>query len=273
MLLVILGSGTWAAGAIWEMYLTPRNMVFDKSLVSFEGIGDRVLFLNDKLSKQSAELGKGRIVWAEKCESTSIYVDSALTFIERCKDKPFYINLCTNDVHDPHRPYSHNVKKWERVTENPYEQKFFAVLEELDKQIGRFIDNLDKMGKQENTIILFASDNGPTDWGYYYKAEKYPEGYNGKCYPPGFTGSLYGRKWSLYEGGIREPFFVYWKGHTPEGKTDSITIVSAIDIFPSVCSMLGISHPGGIDGTDKSPALLGFPMEKGSFGDVGIWKC
>ncbi|WP_319479745.1 sulfatase-like hydrolase/transferase [uncultured Draconibacterium sp.] len=239
----------------------PTDYGFDKSLVSFEGIGDRVLFPNDGLCKQSAELGKGKIVWAPKHVSTSIYIDSALTFIQNCDEKPFYINLCPNDVHDPHLPESSKVEKWKAVTDNPYEQKFFAVLEELDKQIGRFINELDQMGKLENTLIVFASDNGPTDWPHYYNAKRYPDDYDGKLYAPGFTGGLSGRKWSLYEGGIREPFFVYWKGHFPAGVVDDTSVLSAIDIFPSLCSVLGIKTPDNLDGTDKSQSFRGVKME------------
>lgn len=239
----------------------PTDYGFDKSLVSFEGIGDRVLFPGADLCEQSAKLGKGKFIWAPKCISTSIYVDSALTFINKCANDPFYINLCPNDVHDPHLPDSINVEKWKKVTDNPWEQKFFAVLEELDRQIGRFINGLDEMGKLDNTIILFTSDNGPTDWPHYYEQSSYPANYEGKLYPPGFTGSLYGRKWSLYEGGIREPFFVYWKDHFPKGKTDNQTVISAIDIFPSVCSILGILPTENLDGSDKSAAFFGNPIE------------
>jgi arylsulfatase A-like enzyme len=240
----------------------PTEYGFDKSLVAFEGIGNRVLFPDDNLCEQSAQLGNGKIIWAPKHISTSIYVDSALAFIGNCKEKPFYVNLCPNDVHDPHLPDSAKVLNWVAVTDNPWEQKFFAVLEELDKQIGRFISELEHMGKLDNTIILLASDNGPTDWPYYYNRSRYPENYEGELYPPGFTGGLYGRKWSLYEGGIREPFIVYWKGHFPEGQIDDETIVSAIDIFPSVCSLLGIDYPENLDGTDKTQAFSGKPMDQ-----------
>jgi arylsulfatase A-like enzyme len=240
----------------------PTEYGFDESFVSFEGIGNRVLFPNDDLCAQSAKLGKGEITWAEKHQSTKIYVDKALSFIQRSGDKPFYINLCPNDVHDPHLPDPATIKKWMSVTENPYEQKFFAVLEELDKQIGRFISELQKSGKLENTLILVASDNGPTDWSYYYYRKKYPDGYQGKIYPPGSAGIYSGRKWSLYEGGIREPFIVYWKGHLTKGAIDSTTIISAIDIFPSVCSALGVKPPEGLDGTDKCKSFGGKPIKK-----------
>lgn len=238
----------------------PSEYGFEKSLVSFEGIGDRVLFNNDNLSAQSGRLGKGKIIWAEKHMSTSIYVDSALAFIRRNPDKPFYIHLFPNDVHDPHLPDSAQWAKFRHLSDNPFEQKFLAVLDEMDRQIGRFLSGLSELGIRENTLIILASDNGPTDWPYYYATGRYPEGYNGELYPPGFTGGFFGRKWSLYEGGIRVPFIASWPGHIPEGETDSLTLLAGIDLFPTICAMAGLPVPTGVDGTDKSKALLGNPI-------------
>jgi len=119
----------------------PTEYGYDKSLTSFEGIGDRLLFTKGGGSKQSAELGRGNIIWEEKHKSTSVYIDSALAFIERNHHKPFYINLCPNDVHDPHWPSDEMLAKFKSASINPFEQSFFAVLSELDFQIGRFMTN------------------------------------------------------------------------------------------------------------------------------------
>jgi arylsulfatase A-like enzyme len=240
----------------------PAEYGFDRSLVSFEGIGDRVLFPGDDLCGQSAALGRGRIIWAEKHRATSIYVDSALAFIRRNADKPFFVHLFPNDVHDPHLPDSSLMAGYREVTDNPWEQRFFAVLNELDTQIGRFMDALDEMGELEHTILIFTSDNGPTDWPYYYDRDRYPEGYGGALYPPGFTGGLFGRKWSLYEGGIRVPFIIQWKGHIPEGATEDETILAAMDLLPSLVALAGIDGSVQVDGEDMSTALLGHPMKR-----------
>lgn len=153
------------------------------------------------------------------------------------------------------------LEKYKSLTDNPWEQRFLAVLAELDNQIGRLVDGLENMNLIENTIIIFTSDNGPTDWPYYYNRQRYPHGYEGELFPPGFTGELYGRKWSLYEGGIRVPFIIQWKGHIPAFETDSTTIITAMDLFPSLCSILNIEYPDILDGTDKSAALLGKPID------------
>ena len=73
-----------------------------------------------------------------------------------------------------------------------------------------------------------------------------------------------GRKWSLYEGGIREPMIVRWKGHFPEGRVDSETVVSSLDLFPTLCRMAGVTPPGLHLVADLTPAFSGRPMERHS---------
>jgi arylsulfatase A-like enzyme len=80
----------------------PTEYGFDKSFTSFEGLGDRTLHLDDELNKQSAQLGRGKIVEAPQHKQTQMYVDSALAFVKENKDRPFFINFFPNDVHDPY---------------------------------------------------------------------------------------------------------------------------------------------------------------------------
>jgi arylsulfatase A-like enzyme len=228
----------------------PQAYGFDESLVSFEGLGDRILFPNDGLCDQSAKLGHGTITRVPKHQSTETYVDRAIDFMNRNREKPFYIELFPNDVHDAHLPKPGTAEKFETITDNPFERSFFAVLEELDRQLGRVIDAIDDLGQESNTLVVFTSDNGPTDWPHYYK-----KGYQ----PPGFTGPLYGRKWSLYEGGIRMPFIARWKGVIPAGRTNDETVMCGVDLSPSFCRLAGVetdptSPP---DGEVMIEALLG----------------
>jgi len=235
----------------------PQEYGFDQSLVSFEGLGDRILIKNDGLSKASAKLGQGEIRWVEKHEMTEIYVNRAIDFIRRNKDKPFYINLWPNDVHDEHIPKPQLWDKYKGVSPNEYEQKFFAVLDELDRQIGRLMNEISRLGLDENTIIIFTSDNGPTDWPRYYK-----EGVK----PPGSAGPFRGRKWSLYEGGIRVPFIIRWKGTIPAGQVNEKSVVCGVDLFSSLCNLAEIEIPQDVDfdGQDMSGAFLGKQVERKS---------
>jgi len=194
----------------------PTNYGFHKSFTSFEGLGDRTLRLDDNLNHQSAKLGRGKITEAPQHKQTEIYVDSALAFIRTHRQQPFFINFWPNDVHDPYNPAEGLDKKFRSVTVNTEQQKFLAVLQELDKQIGRFMAELQKMDKLKNTLILFTSDNGPTDWPHYYKD-------GGE--PPCSAGDLRGRQWSLYEGGPRVPFIAVWPGKIQSGKVNRESVM------------------------------------------------
>ena len=81
------------------------------------------------------------------------------------------------------------------------------------------------LGLSERTMIVFAGDNGPTAWPFYYEKSQDDRA------APGLTGGLRGRKWSLYEGGIREPFIVRWRGAIPAGKVNETTVVAGIDLL------------------------------------------
>ena len=226
----------------------PQAYGFDESLVSFEGLGDRILPPGN-LSKQSERLGQGEIRWAPKHEQTEIYVNRSIDFIRRNQKRPFYLHLWLNDVHDAFQPKEELLPKYARFSDNKYVQQYYAVIDEMDRQIGRLLDEIDTLGLAEGTLIVLASDNGPTAWPRYYK-----EGFA----PPGKTNGLRGRKWSLYEGGIREPLMVRWTGRAPAGKVNEETVVAAVDLFPTFCRLAGLEPPDvAFDGEDMSEVFLG----------------
>ncbi|MEO0416668.1 MAG: sulfatase-like hydrolase/transferase, partial [Verrucomicrobiota bacterium] len=222
----------------------PQAYGFDESTVAFEGLGNRIL---DNPKSNSIELGQGEIEICDRWDKTKRYTDLTIDFIKRNKDRPFYVHLFPNDVHDRHVPIPGTEEKWKTVTDNPFEHTFFSVLEQMDEQLGRVIDAVDELGLAEETLIIFTSDNGPTDWAKYYS--------DGGS-PPGFTGPFHGRKWSLYEGGIRMPFIARWKGRIPAGVTDETSIMSGIDLSPTFCQLAGVKAEG-LDGVDCGEVLLG----------------
>jgi arylsulfatase A-like enzyme len=163
-----------------------------------------------------------------------------------------------NDVHDPFAPKPELMKKYEQYSANKYLQQYFATIDEMDRQIGRLLEHVD-----DNTLVVLLSDNGPTAWPRYYK-----EGLE----PPGSTGGLRGRKWSLYEGGIRVPMMARLPGRIPAGRVDETTVVSALDLFPTCCKLAGVAAPRvRFDGEDVSQAFLGHPVKRKSdlFWDYG----
>jgi len=236
----------------------PSAYGFDESLVSFEGLGDRVIPPGTESGKgltgQSLALGRGEIIETDRWKNTERYTDRTIDFMRRHRDKPFFIRLFPNDVHDPHVSAPGTAEKWADVTGDESWQHFFAVLEELDRQIGRVIDELEALKLTEQTLIVFTSDNGPTDWPKYYRVED-------REHPPGFTGPFYGRKWSLYEGGIRMPFIARWPGKIPAGGTDELSVMCGIDLAPTFATLAGVKIPNNtrLDGRDRSAVLLGSP--------------
>ncbi len=260
----------------------PKEYGFDESLVAFEGLGDRLL---SNPNNSSVKLGRGKITFCKRWEKTQKYTDRAIDFIRRHKDRPFYVRLFPNDVHDPHVPQPGSEKPWDNATTNPWERKFFAVLQELDRQVGRLVAEIDRLGLAENTLIVLTSDNGPTDWPSYYRQGSRP---------PGSTGPFFGRKWSLFEGGIRMPLIARLKGTIPAGAIDRRSVLCGIDLSPTFCKFAGLGSPGlgspgldspgldspgldspgldsagrekdsgeGLDGLDRSEVLLGRPSPR-----------
>ncbi len=227
----------------------PQAYGFDESLVSFEGLGDRILPPGG-LSDQSRKLGHGEVRDVAKHEMTEIYVDRAIDFLERNRESPVYMHIWLNDVHDRFFPREDLLAKYKQFASNPYRQQYFAVIDEMDRQLGRLFDTVDELEVQQRTLIVIAADNGPTAWKRYYD-----EGFD----PPGKTNGLRGRKWSLYEGGIREPLIVRWTGKVPAGRVNANTVVGGVDLLPTFCKIASIPVPtdAALDGSDMSAAFLG----------------
>ena len=176
----------------------------------------------------------------KRWDRSSYFVDKTLDFLRRHKGEPCFVNLWPDDVHTPWVPEG---TAFNRARENDEgEPKFKLVLAEYDRQVGRFLDGLKELGLEKDTIVIFASDNGPM---------------------PTFegvrTGGMRGSKVSLYEGGTRLPFIVRWPGHTPAGRVDEKTVINAVDLFPTFCKIGGADMPQSVrfDGEDMSKAFSG----------------
>ena len=184
-------------------------------------------------------------IWSDKdkfkrWQRTQFFVDKTLDFLKRHKGEPCFVNLWLDDVHTPWIPYEAAAK--EKNPNVPTNLK--PVGEEMDRQIGRLMVGLKEFGIDDNTLVIFSSDNGP-----------YP-------HLAGRTQGLRGCKFSLYEGGTRLPFIVRWPGVAPSGVTDETTVVSSVDMLPTLCKVAGAELPKGYagDGEDCSGALKGKPQ-------------
>lgn len=176
---------------------------------------------------------------------TAYFVDKTLHFLQKNKGKPCYINLWPDDVHTP---WVAGDDKMGRYPGGPNEEKsFIAVLKEFDKQIGRLMQGLKDLGIDNNTLVIFTSDNGPLP---NFRHDR--------------SASLRGSKLSLYEGGIRLPFIIRWPDKIKTAALDTVSVLSANDLLPSFCKLAGVKSLSKykLDGEDKSATLLGKISEK-----------
>jgi N-acetylgalactosamine-6-sulfatase len=188
-------------------------------------------------------------------KSTTLFVDEAIRFLRQNKDRPFYLNVWTLLPHAPLNPTDEQMKPYDRfswgagVKHKSAETIYYASVADLDAQIGRLIRELDALGLAEKTLVIFSSDNGPED------IHIGNAGHSGV----GSAGPFRGRKRSLYEGGIREPFIVRWPGHVSANRVDNTSVVAGVDLLPSVCKLAGVQVPANhlLDGEDASDVLLG----------------
>jgi len=189
-------------------------------------------------------------------------VDSTLyktiDFAKRNKDKPFFVNAWIHATHTPHYPKAAYMEKFAHLDKQ--QQVYAAVVAEYDARIGELFATLKDLGIDDNTLVLFSSDNGPEITGHKKKLEDNSTGPGlGEFYSVGETIELKGRKRSLFAGGVRIPFIARWPGQIPAGKIDKTTQMSAVDLLPTFMELAGGNYPEGYkpDGESIVKALKG----------------
>ncbi|WP_346318375.1 sulfatase-like hydrolase/transferase [Chitinophaga sp. YIM B06452] len=189
-------------------------------------------------------LTSGNWIWSKtdsirRWDRTGYFVDRTLAFLAANKGAPCFVNLWPDDVHTPWVPDEAAMNMAPKGAES--QRQFEAVLANYDRQIGRLLEGLKKLGLDQNTLIVFTSDNGalPT-FGFR-------------------SGPFRGTKLSLYEGGIRMPLIVRFPGKIKAGEVDSISVLSATDLLPTFCRMAGIAGKAlpAMDGINRAGVLLG----------------
>jgi len=222
--------------------------------------------------------------------------DAAIDFIKRHKDKPFYVNIWGFTTHHPVASAPNFLEKFKDVKVDRkdfagYMQPVFDDSNELggdvdlamrhylgnvyafDQNVKSVLDVLDKLGLNENTIVVFSSDQGPprpygigdiaTGPKAKAKVRKTRDGRIKRASPYyqnmlGDTGVFRGNKGTLREGGLRIPFIIRWPGHVKAGVVDNENVIAGYDWLPSICSLAGVKDvPNDLDGEDVSDIWLG----------------
>ena len=243
--------GKWHMGGQRDVSDAPEisEYGFDQALTNFEGMGTKLLPLTLKPGQDKSKpgrlwhhaerLGKG-YQWIQRSEITRGFVDAALSFIKQAKQdqKSFYLNLWPDDVHSPFWP---PVDQW---GDGKKRTLYLAVLEEMDRQLGRLFQHVQNDPVlSKNTIILACSDNGP-DPGL------------------GSPGPFRGYKTQLFEGGIRSSLVAWAPTLMNEdalGTINQDSIFSAIDLVPTLLEICQASPAPNttFDGEPLPDTLLG----------------
>lgn len=189
----------------------------------------------------------GKIVKGEGFLSDDL-TNRSLEFIDKHKNEPLFIYLPFNT---PHGPMQVPGEFWNRFKDKTLENLYqgdkeesldftraaLAMVENIDYNVGRIMAKIRQLDLEDNTIVVYLSDNGPNSWRW--------------------NGGMRGRKGSTNEGGVRAPFFIQWKNSIPAGKS-VCQIAGAIDILPTLSGLAGIEAPTKkpLDGKDLKPLLF-----------------
>lgn len=191
-------------------------------------------------------------IWAKsdkvpRHERTSWMIDRTLDFMKDNPSKPCFVNLWLDDTHTPFVPSEEQLKGVDEFAKRPEVKKYAAVLTELDRQVGRLLDELRKRKLAEQTLVILYGDNGalPT-------------------FEQVRNGGLRGSKLCLYEGGIRVPCITWWPGNVAADRVDETTVLSAFDLLPSLSKLCNAPLPKDYtsDGEELLAAILGKPTKR-----------
>ena len=182
--------------------------------------------------------------------SCQIVVDEAINWLDKNNDdNPFYLQLTFHEPHEPIASPEDLVQEYLPFSNGLEEAQFFANVANVDRAVGRLLKYLEEKG-EDNTLIIFTSDNGPETLNRYSGAKR----------TFGQTGGLKGRKLWTTEAGFRVPGIIHWMGRSVYNGT-SDAVVSALDLLPTLCELTGAELPNKeLDGESFSSLF-----EKGEF--------
>jgi arylsulfatase A-like enzyme len=188
---------------------------------------------------------------------TDVFFEAALGWIKANRDQPFFAYIATNAPHGPFICPEEDSRPYEQAGLDERSAAFYGMIANLDTNVGRLLDQLERLGLTRNTLVIFMTDNGHVIRKLY-------------------NAGLRGHKNSPYDGGTRVPAFFSWPGALPEG-VDVPTLAAHIDILPTLAALCGATVPpeAKVEGRSLVPLLrdANAPMEdRYLFTHCGRWE-
>jgi len=169
---------------------------------------------------------------------TDIWFDGALKFIEANNDRPFFCYLTTNAPHGPFNVADKYSKPYRDMGVADKQAAFYGMITNIDENMGRLMQRLKESDLEDNTILIFMTDNGSS---------------------AGFSAGMRGKKGSEYDGGHRVPFFIRWPGGGLKGGRDIDRLTAHIDILSTLIELCELKKPVRVkfDGDSLVALLMG----------------
>lgn len=228
--------GKWHLGASPEFRPTKRG--FDE----FYGTLANTPFFNPNLVDSRVGPDPKKVEDAA-FYTTDQYADRAVDYIKRNKDNPFFLYLPFNACHVPNQATQKYLNRFTDIKDKD-RRGYAAMMSALDDAVGRILASVREHGLEENTLIVFLSDNG---------------GPMTKMGPNGsLNGILRGQKGDVWEGGVRVPFLIQWKGKLPAGKDFAFPVIQ-LDLLATALGAAGgkAQAEWKLDGVNLLPYLEG----------------
>jgi arylsulfatase len=250
--------GKWHLGDNYPS--RPSDQGFDESVIHLSGgmgqVGDITTYFKGDKSYFDPVLWHNNKKEAYKGYCSDIFTEQAISFIKKNKESPFFCYLSFNAPHtplqvpekyyqlykdiDPTSGFNKDNKLFEKMTERDKEdaRKVYAMVSNIDDNIGKLLKELDDLNIADNTLIIFMTDNGPQQTRY--------------------VSDMRGLKGNVYQGGVRVPFYIKYPSSFKKNK-DIETMAAHIDILPTLAQVCNVKLPKEriIDGRSLLPLIKG----------------
>jgi arylsulfatase A-like enzyme len=244
--------GKWSLGQLGSTGY-PTRKGWDEWFGYFSQLHAHNYYPEHLLSNDSDYLCRGNMGAQRKDYAPDLFTRRALDFLaKQSPSQPFFLHACFTAPHANNEMGRDTGNGMEIPSDAPYsgqpwpqvEKNFAAMITHLDNSVGQILSTLKSRGLDDNTLVIFTSDNGPHAEG----------GHSPKFFES--SGPLTGIKRSMTEGGIRVPSIARWTGRIRPGQTSDFPW-AFWDFLPTAAELAGAPIPQGIDGQSIVPTLLG----------------
>ena len=222
----------------WHLGTNPGQQPLDRGFDEYFGfLRGSSWYLPQAGQKSIAQIIEGRKAVPVGGYLTDAFGERAVRFITENQAKPFFLYLAFNAPHSPYEAPAKEIAKFGHITDTK-RRTYAAMVSIMDRNIGRVLAALKTAHLEQNTLVVFLSDNGGPGDGYSNNTP------------------LRGWKGETFEGGIRVPFVMQWPGTIKPGQTVDMP-VSSLDLLPTALAAAGQPIPAPLEGKSLLPALRG----------------